>query len=51
MVAADQTFKEVIADAIRERDAIEAWIVSAGGLDAALAELSRTLGIGANETP
>ena len=26
VVAADQTFKDVIGDAIRERDAIEAWI-------------------------
>ena len=50
VVAADQTFKEVIGDAIRERDAIEAWIDRAGGLDKALAELSQTLGVGANET-
>ncbi len=41
VVAADQTFKEVIADAIRERDAIEAWIVSTGSLDAALASCRR----------
>ena len=34
VVAADQTFKEVIGDAIRERDAIDAWIDRAGGLDA-----------------
>ena len=26
VVAADQTFKEVIGDAIRKRDAIDAWI-------------------------
>ena len=50
VVAADQTFKEVIGDAIRERDAIEAWIDRAGSLDAALAQLSQTLGVGANET-
>jgi ATP-dependent helicase/nuclease subunit A len=50
VVAADQTFKDVIGDAIRERDAIEAWIERAGGVDKALAELSQTLGVGANET-
>ncbi len=50
VVAADQTFKDVIGDAIRERDAIAAWIERAGSLDAALAELSQTLGVGANET-
>ena len=50
VVAADQTFKDVIGDAIRERDAIGAWIESAGSLDKALAELSQMLGVGANET-
>ena len=50
VVAADITFKEVIGDAIRERDAIDAWIERAGGLDAALAELSRMLGIAPGET-
>ena len=50
VVAADQTFKEVIGDAIRERDAIEAWIGRAGSLDKALAELSQSLGAAANET-
>ena len=41
VVAADQTFKDVIGDAIRERDAIEAWIERAGSLDKALAQLSQ----------
>ena len=41
VVAADQTFKDVIGDAIRERDAIEAWIERAGNLDKALAQLSQ----------
>ena len=50
VVAADQTFKEVIGDAIRERDAITAWIERAGSLEAALAQLSQTLGIGPDET-
>ena len=35
-VAADQTFKDVIGDAIRERDAIEAWIQRAGSVDKAI---------------
>src|SRR6185437_6923732 len=46
VVAADQTFKEVIGDAIRKRDAIEAWLKQAGSFDAALAQLSQTLGVG-----
>ncbi len=50
VVAADQTFKDVIADAIRERDDIEAWVESAGNLDKALAQLSQSLGVGPNET-
>ncbi len=43
--AADQTFKDVVRDAIGKRDEIERWIAAAGGLDAALAELSRSLGL------
>ena len=43
VVAADQTFKDVVSDAIRKRDAIAAWIERAGGVDAAIAELSTTL--------
>jgi len=50
VVAADQTFKDVIADAIRERDDIEAWVESARNLDKALAQLSQSLGVGPNET-
>jgi len=50
VVAADQTFKDVIGDAIRERDDIETWIGHAGSLDAALAELSRMLGVAPGET-
>jgi len=50
VVAADQTFKDVIGDAIRERDALDGWIKRAGGVDKALAELSRTLGVAPDET-
>ena len=45
VVAADQTFKGVIGDAIRKRDAIGAWLERAGGIDAAIAELSRSVGL------
>ncbi|HEY5305750.1 MAG TPA: double-strand break repair helicase AddA [Pseudolabrys sp.] len=50
VIAADQTFKEVIGDAIRKRDKIGEWIARAGGLDQALGQLSQTLGVGADET-
>ena len=40
----------MIGDAIRERDAIAAWIDRAGSLDKALAQLSQTLGVGPDET-
>ncbi|MGA8388447.1 MAG: UvrD-helicase domain-containing protein, partial [Pseudolabrys sp.] len=40
VVAADITFKEVIGDAIKARDAIGAWIANAGGIDQAIAQLS-----------
>jgi ATP-dependent helicase/nuclease subunit A len=50
VVAADQTFKEIIGDAIKKRDALRAWIKRAGSLDRALAQLSQTLGVGRDET-
>ncbi len=45
VVAADQTFKDVIGDAIRKRDAIDAWIARTGNVDAAIDELSRRVGL------
>jgi ATP-dependent helicase/nuclease subunit A len=45
VVAADVTFKEVIGDAIKARDAIDAWIARAGSIDQAIAQLSESLGI------
>jgi ATP-dependent helicase/nuclease subunit A len=45
VVAADTTFKEVIVDAIRQRDAIGAWIERNGSVDAAINELSRSVGL------
>src|SRR6266851_126558 len=42
--AADQTFKDVVGEAIRKRDLVRAWIDD-GGIEAAIARLGRTLGI------
>jgi ATP-dependent helicase/nuclease subunit A len=50
VVAADQTFKDVVSDAIAERDAINAWIARAGSIDAAIAELSGIFGVAADDT-
>ncbi len=49
-VAADQTFAEAIDEAIAKHDELEAWIGHAGGVAAAIAELSRALGIGTQVT-
>jgi ATP-dependent helicase/nuclease subunit A len=51
VAAADITFKEVVSDAIRKRDAIEAWTKGAGGVDAAIGELSNSFGLDPNDTP
>ena len=50
VVAADETFKDVIGDAIRKRDALSAWIARAGSVDKAIAELSASLGIAPTDT-
>src|SRR5471032_1201540 len=50
VVAADQTFKDVINDAIADRDAINAWIERTDSVDAAIAELSGIFGINPNVT-
>ncbi len=51
VVAADQTFKEVINDAINDRDAINGWIKRAGSVDAAIAGLSKTFNLDPADTP
>jgi ATP-dependent helicase/nuclease subunit A len=50
VIAADQTFKDVVGDAIAERDAIEAWIARAGSVDKAIAELSASFGVDPKDT-
>src|SRR6185437_7128671 len=47
---ADGTFRELIAEAVGERDAVGAWLESAGGASGAAAQLSRALGIDANDS-
>jgi ATP-dependent helicase/nuclease subunit A len=42
---ADQTFRDVVREAIGRRDAIMAWRTKAGTVEQATADLSRTLGI------
>ncbi|TMJ26584.1 MAG: double-strand break repair helicase AddA, partial [Alphaproteobacteria bacterium] len=49
-VAADQTFKEVVAEAIRKRDVVRSWIKHGGSVESALASLCGRLGVSADET-
>jgi ATP-dependent helicase/nuclease subunit A len=42
---ADQTFRDVVREAISRRDAISRWLMSAGSVDEAIAALSRALGV------
>jgi ATP-dependent helicase/nuclease subunit A len=48
--ATDQTFRDVLSEAIRKRTDLMAWIDRAGGIAAAIAELSARLGLGPGET-
>jgi ATP-dependent helicase/nuclease subunit A len=48
--ASDQTFMEVLADAVRKRDMIHGFLDHDGGVEKAIAQLCGTLGIGINET-
>jgi ATP-dependent helicase/nuclease subunit A len=48
--ASDQTFMEVLADAVRKRDMIRGFLDHDGGVEKAIAQLCGTLGIGINET-
>jgi ATP-dependent helicase/nuclease subunit A len=42
---ADQTFRDVVREAINQRDAFIGWRETAGSVEAAIADLSRLLGI------
>jgi ATP-dependent helicase/nuclease subunit A len=46
----DQTFKDVIGEATRKRDAVRAWIDHGGRIEAAIAALCGTLGVAADDT-
>jgi ATP-dependent helicase/nuclease subunit A len=46
----DQTFKDVVGEAIRKRDAVRAWIDHGGSIEAAIAALCGALGVGADDT-
>ena len=48
--AADQTFRDVVREAIANRDAINAWVTRTGSVDAAIAQLSATLGVDPSES-
>jgi ATP-dependent helicase/nuclease subunit A len=47
---ADQTFKDVVSEAIRKRDLVRAWIDRSGSIESAIAGLCGTLGIAAGDT-
>jgi ATP-dependent helicase/nuclease subunit A len=46
----DFAFQLALAEAIRERDKVTAWLEQTGGIAGAMAELSRSLGLAADET-
>jgi ATP-dependent helicase/nuclease subunit A len=48
--AADQTFKDVVNEAIGERDLITAWVENAGGVQAAAVQLAHALGLNPDDT-
>ncbi len=49
-VAADRTFKDVMAEAMRKRDIVRDWIKHGGSLELALTSLCGTLGVKTDET-
>ncbi|MTW18206.1 double-strand break repair helicase AddA [Rhodoplanes serenus] len=48
--AADQTLRDLVRETVFRRHDLTAWIAAAGGLDAAIAGLSATLGVAADES-
>lgn len=49
-VAADQTFKDVVGEALRKRAAVRTWIDHGGGIAAAIAGLCKALGVSAHQS-
>ena len=43
--AADRTFRDVVREAIGQGDAISRWVENAGGVEAAIANLARAVGV------
>jgi ATP-dependent helicase/nuclease subunit A len=48
--AADQTFRDVVREAIGHRDAIDHWVNGAGSVQGAIANLSKELGVDPSDT-
>ena len=48
--AADQTFRDVVREAIGRRDGIARWVMDSGGVEEAIAQLSRGLGLDPHAT-
>src|SRR5215471_6926435 len=48
--AADATFRDVVAEAVRQRDTVTGWVRHAGGVDGAVAELAQSLGVSPSDT-
>jgi ATP-dependent helicase/nuclease subunit A len=49
-VAADQTFKDVVSEAIRKRAAVRTWLDHGGGIEGAFAGLCGALGVGTDDS-
>ena len=50
LAAADQTFQDMVRNAIRARDGLTRWIAAAGSIDGAAAQLSQALGLKPDDT-
>jgi ATP-dependent helicase/nuclease subunit A len=48
--ASDQSFRDAIRAAIGEREAVARWVIDSGGVEAAIAAMSRQLGLEPGET-
>ena len=50
LAAADMTFRDMVREAIRQRDKLTRWVDAAGGVPQAMAQLSQALGIEPDDT-